>query len=85
MFDDNEKDPDKLVYDNALDDNGDSGTINGYAFPTISKAGYMTYAQALIVYFTFLGIFMGGPFLNRYLSKKFEKIEVIIDTQNIKK
>ncbi|WKX02220.1 APC family permease [Candidatus Mycoplasma mahonii] len=64
---------------------GDSGTINGYAFPTISKAGYMTYAQASIVYFTFLGIFMGGPFLNRYLSKKFEKIEVIIDTQDIEK
>ena len=41
----------------------------------------ITQIQSLYITFSFLAIFIGLPFINKFLTKRFENNEVIIDTQ----
>lgn len=56
-------------------------TINNPAFPPVKLGQYMTLAQASIMMWFMILIFLFGPRVNRALTETFEDNDVIVNTQ----
>ena len=65
---------------------GDHELSSNVNFPTTSDLDfgiYMSKLQSLFVFFSLLAVFLATPFLNKFLTKKFESNEVEIDTDSL--